>query len=170
VEVVQIIDRHVRQGTHNGTPSLYTSFSVESCDRLRSIALQKIASAATEGELLEVPDPAAVLVEWRAWGDSADIRRWLEGVVASDEMLPRLLVRFVQQGMSTVVGDRVGRITASINPRMFSPELDLDTVEVRVQAMAQLPGLPSSEQEAVQLFLAGMTRMRQGRGPRDPIA
>jgi predicted KAP-like P-loop ATPase len=170
VEVVQIIDRHVRQGTHNGTPSLYTSFSVESCDRLRSIALQKIASAATEGELLEVPDPASVLVEWRAWGDSADIRRWLEGVVASDEMLPRLLVRFVQQGMSTVVGDRVGRITASINPRMFSPELDLDTVEVRVQAMAQLPGLPSSEQEAVQLFLAGMTRMRQGRGPRDPIA
>ena len=145
------------------------SFSVNSADRLRAVALQKIARAATAGGLLEVPDPASVLVEWRAWGDSAEIRRWLEGVVASNEMLPRLLVRFVQRGMSTVVGDRVGRITASINPRMFSPELALDAVEVRVQAVAQLPGLPSSEQEAVQLFLAGMTRIRQGRGPRDPI-
>jgi hypothetical protein len=145
----------------SGTPSMYTSFSVESADRLRVIALQKIASAATEGVLLEVPDPASVLVEWRSRGDGADIGRWLEGVAASNEMLPRLLVRFVQRGMSTVVGDRVGRITASINPRMFSPELDLDAVEVRVQAAAQMPGLPSSEREAAQLFLAGMTRMRQ---------
>lgn len=168
VEVVQIIDHHVRQGTHNGAPSLYTSFSVESADRLRAIALQKIVSAATEGELLEVPDPASVLVEWRAWGDSADIRRWLAGVVASNETLPRLLVRFVQRGMSTVVGDRVGRISASINPRMFSPELDLDAVEVRVQAAAQMPGLPSSEREAAQLFLAGMTRIGQRRGALDP--
>ena len=49
---------------------------------------------------------------------------------------------------------------------MFSLELDLDAVEVRVQAVARLPELPSSEREAVQLFLDGMTRMRQGRGER----
>lgn len=131
-------------------------------------ALEKIVRTAADGRLLEMPDLASVLVEWRRWGDTADIRRWLEAVVASNELLPRLLVHFVQRGTSTVIGDRVGRVTTSLNPRMLSPEMDLDAVEARVQAVTERQGLSAPEQDALRLCLEGLARMRQGRGPHDP--
>lgn len=168
VEVVQFIDRHVRQGTNDGSPSLFTTFSVATADRLKADTLEKIVRAATEGQLLETPDLVSVLVEWRRWGDTADIRRWLETVVSSDALLPRLLVHFVQRGMSTIVGDRVGRVTTSMNPGILTPEMNLDAVEARAQDVSQRQDLSPSEREAVLLFLDGMVRRRQGRGPHDP--
>lgn len=164
VAVVQFIDR---QGTTDGSPSLFTAFSIATSDRLKANTLGRIVRAATEGQLLETPDLAFVLVEWRRWGDTADIRRWLETVVSSDALLSRPLMHFVQRGMSTIVGDRVGRVATSVNPGILSPEMDLDAVEPGVQAVSQREDLSPSEREAVRLFLEGIARRRQGRGPHD---
>ncbi|KAB7535747.1 hypothetical protein [Verminephrobacter eiseniae] len=118
---------------------------------MKAAVLGKIARAAKEGHLLDTPDAISVLVEWRKWEGSTDVRRqWLQAVVASDEQLPRLLLHFARQDWFK---------TRSMNPHLFLPEMALEVVEARVRALVRKRCRPGPEQYAMQLFLQVMERM-----------
>ena len=59
--------------------------SSEDANNLKSIALEKIRSAARGGRLRKIPSLAFVLWRWNDWGNESEVQGWVESEVNSPE-------------------------------------------------------------------------------------
>lgn len=107
-------------------------------------------------------DTVIILSGWSQWGDLAKLKAKLAPVLSDDTLLVQFLVKYLQTGSSHAFGDRVARTTYHLNPRALEPYFDLEVVAARIEPMLASLEVQSQERIAVERFMKGMTRVREG--------
>lgn len=162
------------QSTHEkpveyGPAAVLTKIKPEAVEELKQIALARIKEATAANRLIDVPELPSVLIRWRDWGDPSEPQEWADGLISDKNSLIRLLVAFLSESRSTVMGDPVGRIKHSLNLKLLAEFIDLEKA-------AALLGQPGEEEQtdeesrlAIRTFSQQYLLFKEGSDPDNPF-
>jgi predicted KAP-like P-loop ATPase len=143
--------------------------TLEQQEALEAIALRRIREAAGDGALIDSPRLAHLLHRWRQWGaeaGEAEVRRWVQEVIRSDEGLLRLLENYLSRG--SVASAWGSRNFYRLDPRSFQDVLEVPALCRRARSLL---GGGASPSPAQRLALAQLVRecsaLEQGLDPAD---
>jgi predicted KAP-like P-loop ATPase len=121
---------------------------------LRDMALARIRNAADTGELGSHTRLAYLLYRWRDFAEDggAEVRRWTDGQLASDEMVVRFARAFTSHGWSQSVADLVAHRITLANVGHLEGILDKDRFRVRIEQLAAKGTLGPEEAAIIKEF------------------
>ena len=139
--------------------------NTEQLEELERLALAKIRDARDQGRLLDSRHLPSLLAYWREWAGEAEVRAWAEEAIREDEGLVRFLTLFVQKGFSQGMGDAVGRIRYSLDPKSLEPYLTPEGIIDRVKDILEKQKLDEQERQALECFIDGFEKRQAGKDP-----
>lgn len=126
--------------------------------KLEAVAVERIQAAANSLRLASAPRVLLVLGEWARWGSEADVRAWMEGTRADDELLAELLLGC----RSLAISNRGERIR--LNPMWFGNHVDINDLADDVRRL--LSGSTDEEVKgACQEYLKELELVVAGKDP-----
>ena len=108
---------------------------------LRDVAVARIKRANVDGSLWETQSLPYVLFCWVRWTDEASVRAAVASHVQSDAALLAFIGKFISNGHSHTLGDKVARKRTVLDRKGLGSLLDLDV------ALAQLRPLTEGDDE-----------------------
>jgi predicted KAP-like P-loop ATPase len=132
--------------------------TIECGQELEQVAAERIADAAATGHLWGLERLVWVLAEWKRWGDPADVRAWVEGVLVDDEQLAKFIVA-VRSQRATAEGLRY-----RLDPRSLDDLAQRDDVARAVRRLRDTePG--GDVAAACDQYLLELEMLQQGKNP-----
>lgn len=116
-------------------------------------------------ELLEEVEFYLVVDRWHKWAGDDSVRKKLQPVWESPELLPVFLEKYVQYSTQWSTHNVIAKRTPRLDPRTVEPVVPLDFLEIRVKQLSNTPSLTELQKTAVTLFLEGMEGIRLGGNP-----
>jgi predicted KAP-like P-loop ATPase len=160
---------HGKHGARESIPEQQQILNAPHIKELEDLAVQKIRAAATAGSLIKVPELNHVLHLWRELGDESEVRTWVEGVLANDEDLIKVLEGFLITSKSQVLTDRVGKLDYRLDPEWLKPYVDPDTViEHCRRILKSRTDLSVRQKTALSEFVRAYDLRKAGKDP-DPL-
>lgn len=134
-------------------------------NELKHLVIQKIRAAALDGSLIFIPRLSRVLHEFKDWGDSREVRDWVEGAIKDDEKLIILLSAFRGFTSSRGLGDAVGRSGIRLDPEWLEPFLDPNKIIDRVRILATNKELSDEDRATLDQFIIEHSIRQEGKDP-----
>ncbi len=91
----------------------------------------------------------------------------VDPLIASDDLLPRLLEKYLRFGTRQVMGDRAVTRVPLLNPGHLEPIVDTEVLTPRVQAILQHTDLSVDQKVAAETLLESIQRAQEGKDPDD---
>lgn len=133
----------------------------ENITHFKSICLEKIKEAASNGSLLLNRHLLYLLFHWIEW-EKDMVREWVARVVEKTEDALVLLQSFVQRTSSFSFGDYVARIRWIINLGTLEKFIEYEKIEKALQGIDEKI-LSAEAQHAVECFRKAVARRRAGK-------
>jgi predicted KAP-like P-loop ATPase len=135
----------------------------------RTSALKELITARLKRlrstEYLTIADLGFVFHRFSRWAGRDVVVPLVAPLIASDELLPRLLEKYLKFGTRGVMGDRAVERVPLLNPKQLEPIVDIDVLAPRVQTILQRPDLPADQKLAAETFLQSLQRTQEGKDP-----
>jgi len=131
---------------------------------LKKLLSVRLASLELD-QILGVHEFAYVVDRWGKWTDDTTVVEKLKPILASDDLLPALLEKYLRFSKSQSGDDLVVRRIPYLNPKQMESLTDLVALEPRVQKVLDRSDLSENKRIAAELFLKGMARVREGKNP-----
>lgn len=102
---------------------------------------------------------------WREWGDPVQLREKFQPALATDDLLLALLEKFVRTGRK--YSGNLATDTYSLSMSSLAAVVDLEIEEPRVRSLQSRSGLTVRQTAALNRYLKGLQRIREGKSPDD---
>lgn len=115
--------------------------------------------------VLPLPELDHLILRWKDWGDPTKLKGKFQPLVGNDELLLDLLDRLVRTGYQYS-----GSRTTEIYQLAMAPLtaiMDLDKEEPRIRSFQSRSDLTVRQRAALNRYLAGLRRIREGKSPDD---
>lgn len=149
---------------HPAVPESERLITKENLEELERLALQKISQAAEEGRLAVSPELPYTLYRWLDWDPDA-AKKWVQGIVATDEGVLSLLVGFLRKSHLLRLSSGVQEAKYRLNPKWLDPFVDLDNLAGRVRQIRERADLSEMQRIALDQFIKEYELMQQGEDP-----
>lgn len=113
-------------------------------------------------DFLKLPNMSYVLHLWEQWTGQISGKEQVALIFSSDEFLPSVLEKYMQNGTSSGGDDRVAKRTVKVNPKNLDTLTDIGALEARVVLMLTRPNLSADQRAAGESYLKNMNRIRNG--------
>ena len=105
---------------------------------------------------------AYILYRWREWASAEEPRKWVEGLIESEEGILSFLTAFLQRSTSHGEEDYVSQIHWYVNLENVEHFISVNVLEKKVEQLS-LAGLGDPEQRAIGAFRRALKRKQEGR-------
>ncbi|NOT57438.1 MAG: AAA family ATPase, partial [Deltaproteobacteria bacterium] len=133
---------------------------------MRQICIEKIQHAAKSGALKTHPKMAYLLSQWWKWASPEEPRRWIEGLIESEDGFLAFLTSFLQRSTSQGVGDYVTRISWHIHLKDLENFVSAEDLENKVKELSPV-NLGERKQKAVGAVQEALRRRQKGENDED---
>ncbi len=162
--VMETFHEDNKQERQNDPDSFTTT--EEDLKMLQQICAEKIQQAAKSGVLKAHPKMAYILYRWREWASSEEPKRWVEGLVESEEGLLSFLTAFLHRSTSSQGEDYIPQVYWHVRLEELESFIAVDILEEKVKQFS-LTNLGDKEKKALSAFRKAVKRRRSGRGDQD---
>ena len=110
----------------------------EQLSELEKIALEKIKDSASKGELLRKLRAVQMLFRWSDWENIEAVKKYIAGIIISDEGLADFISPFLSQSSSWGMDDKVPRYQWRLDPKSMAPFVgDLSKIAIRCKKILE---------------------------------
>lgn len=144
------------------------SFLVTEADikDIQQICIEKIQQAAKSGALKIHSKMTYILSRWWEWASPEEPRKWIEGLIESEDGLLAFLTSFLQRSTPQGAEDYVTRISWDIHLKDLENFVSAEVLENKIRTLS-LENLGEKEQRAVSAFQRAVKRRQEGRSDED---
>lgn len=146
------------------TESALAAIDSKASNEMKNIVINRLALLNLH-QLLGVHDFSFVISRWCRWTSDKAVAESLKPLLDSDELLPAVLEKYIRYSTRQSGSDRVTQRIPHLNPKSLESVTDIAALEPRVQLLLARPDLTVTQRTAVELFLKGMVRVREGKNP-----
>ena len=133
---------------------------------LEKIALQKIRETASNGELVQQSRAVQMLFRWRDWENIEVVKKYIAGIITSDESLADFLSLFLSQSSSWGMDDKVPRLQWRLDPKSIEPFVDdLSNIFIKCKEIlkAKPNWLKDKKKTAIETFIRSYDLSKKGK-------
>jgi len=138
----------------------------EHLQSLQKICVEKIRQAAASGALNGHREMPYILYRWREWASPDEPKKWVKGLIASNDGLLFFLTAFLERHTSHGIKDYIARIHWRINLKGVEDFVSANDLVSRIEQLP--PGdLTDQQQRAIRAFQQALKRRQEGRSDDD---